>query len=243
MKTTAPSHWQARCPAFTLIELLATVALLAILAGLAAPSISGSLSKARQTAALSNLRQIGAAFFAYAAEDAGRFPYCWDSSTGQTYAHLVLPYIPQNLREAKRNVFVSPYAVKPIASGEHTIAITYSAHPRLCNEKIPGGADTRVPLPAIQRPSQVILLADGSQVPWNNYQSSASFWNPWQIFAPDSVTDLSEKIPVGPDSDTDAAQGWLRYRTNGHLAALMADGHAELFKKGSVTFANLLWDR
>lgn len=239
MKThpTAPS----RRSAFTLVELLVVIGVLAILIAIAVPSIVGGIDRAKQTVGLSNLRQIGIGFMAYTAENNGKLPYCYDSATGQTYAHFIQNYLPQQLTESTRNVFVSPAAKKEIASGNYTVAITYSAHPRLCNEKL--ADDHRIPLQFIARPSQVIVLADAPQMPWNNNQSTASFWNPWQIFSPHEVSNLNEPIPTGPDTDTGDAQGWFRYRNNGSMNALMADGHAQSFKKGSVTFANLLWDR
>ncbi len=219
-----------------MIELLVVTAVLSVLAITVVPSIGGALDRAKQTAGVSNLRQIGTGFMAYAADSDGKFPHCYDSSTGQTYAHFLSDYLPQNLKEARRNLFVSPAAEKEIASGAYTVAITYSAHPTICQEKA-AGADQRIPLVSISRPSQVILLADAPQVPWNNNQSTASFWNPW----PDQGSNPNELIPIGPDTDTDDGQGWFRYRHGGTMQALMADGHVQTFKKGSVTYANILY--
>ena len=60
--------------AFTLIELLAVIALIAVLAALLVGSISKIRDIARRSTCTSNLRQIGAAFQLYAADNHGLFP-------------------------------------------------------------------------------------------------------------------------------------------------------------------------
>jgi hypothetical protein len=57
-----------------LIELLTVIAIIALLAALLLPALARSQHAARQTACLSNLRQVGLAFALYTPEHEERFP-------------------------------------------------------------------------------------------------------------------------------------------------------------------------
>lgn len=60
--------------AFTLIEILVVVAIIAILAAIAFPVAGGMLDRGADASDLSNLRQIGTAISQFAAENGGRIP-------------------------------------------------------------------------------------------------------------------------------------------------------------------------
>jgi prepilin-type N-terminal cleavage/methylation domain-containing protein len=61
--------------AFTLVELLVVVALLAILAGLLLPGLAGAKHATRRTVCLSNLRQVGVAIHVYASDFNDAIPF------------------------------------------------------------------------------------------------------------------------------------------------------------------------
>jgi prepilin-type N-terminal cleavage/methylation domain-containing protein/prepilin-type processing-associated H-X9-DG protein len=73
-----PGVTTGRGRGFTLVELLTVVGLIAVLVSLFMPVLSKVRAAAETTSCTSNLRQIGAAWTAYLAENRGRLPdYVW----------------------------------------------------------------------------------------------------------------------------------------------------------------------
>lgn len=71
----APSHHpRTRRLAFTLVELLVVVGIIAVLVALLLPTLKGAREHAQRSACGSNLRQFGQAFHMYANEHKGKYP-------------------------------------------------------------------------------------------------------------------------------------------------------------------------
>lgn len=60
--------------AFTLIELLVVIAIIAILAAILFPVFAQAKESARQSACLSNLKQIGMGMMMYTGDSDGKYP-------------------------------------------------------------------------------------------------------------------------------------------------------------------------
>src|SRR5260370_16003879 len=69
-----PSALPCPCRAFTLIELLAVIAIIAILAGLLLPALGRAKAKAYNAACVNNLRQLGIATRVYSDDNQERLP-------------------------------------------------------------------------------------------------------------------------------------------------------------------------
>lgn len=62
--------------AFTLIEMLVVITIIAILAALLTPVVGSALEKGRRTSCRNNVRQLGIVFRSFADDNKGYFPWC-----------------------------------------------------------------------------------------------------------------------------------------------------------------------
>lgn len=154
--------------AFTLMELMVSVAIISLLVALGFPAFKRSMDSSRAAACASNLRQIGTACFSFAGDNDGALPAANIAGTAWpycTFMYQLNPYLgnlPTSRFEQQKVVcfggvfhcpgkkdwnLAAPSDVQKVSYGLNTFAVSDvpSVGPRLA---------------AIQDPSKTVLAAD-----------------------------------------------------------------------------------
>jgi len=90
--------------AFTLVELLAAIGIVAMLASLLIPALGKMQAKANSAKCLNNLRQWGAVTMTYVADHDGALP----SNAGSTWYTLLWPYVRPDKADSNPQLSSSP---------------------------------------------------------------------------------------------------------------------------------------
>ena len=210
-------------PGFTLVELLAVIALVAVLAALLVPALAYSREMARTAACSTNLRQLAAAALSYAADNGGEFPWgmryeggemaCWDFITGaggKVRPGLIWDRIPEC---ANGRVLQCPSFM---GGNANWCGDPYTGYNYNCSYigKVQGdpGLRTRPANAAVlSRPSRTALFGDGQ------YSGGANKFMRAPLRDPDHDASSSSLRRAG-------TQG---FRHNGKTNVAFADGHVE----------------
>ena len=189
-----PAVSKSKRAAFTLVELLVVIGIIALLIGILLPTLSRARAQANSLWCLSNLRQMGMGMVMYAQAHKERLPlYYWNgdgdpSGTGATdWAWLILPYM-KKTATSSYNAGGDPggiwniYYDKDTVPGSTDKVQTYGVHPHLfrfapgpLNPNLtysPGNAqpgpqdDGKKPfkLGQIKRATEIIMIADAVQI-------------------------------------------------------------------------------
>lgn len=170
--TTPASRFRLRA-GFTLVELLTVVAIIGVLAGIVIPTIGGVRRKAASAKSVANIKQFGAAYFAFAADNKNKLPPAGAVSSGnfnadQVFGHgahnkgwdyFLLPYLfpnngHNNLPTNAESLMMHPGDQRTNPASQTGARRTYAANlgatPR----------NTITLVSQLQSPSRLILLTE-----------------------------------------------------------------------------------
>ncbi len=185
----------ARIRAFSLIELLVVISIIAVLSALCLPAINRALISSKTAICASNLRQISCGLNLYAIENEGYYPLAVkQGSTGQeyTWSYAIWTYVgytgkdfnyPENDLQGNtgrdKNIFHCPvtkkYRVKtlntirmPSASGSAWNLFSYAMNnaPNYVNS---GSPYTAIRTTQIANPSKTALILEQDENPGNQF--------------------------------------------------------------------------
>lgn len=211
---------------FTLIELLVVIAIIAILAAILFPVFARAREKARQSACLSNVKQISLGILMYVQDYDERFPMLyWSDSPRYGLAQVVQPYI-KNAQvyncPSSDGVCTEPLSYLEHASyGYHTGLFLVNASRKLAE---------------VRRPAEIFMMGDVMQdrnAPGRGHPPSAG---PFQCDPDGSNCKLCGGTHNWIFYDGGAVHGWERpgfnflERHNGTGNAGFVDGHAKAMK-------------
>ena len=227
---------------FTLIELLVVIAIIAILAAILFPVFTSAKEKARQSACLSNQKQMYNGLMLYANDQDSGLPVAYGIRSGyatleeykKTFAYSIKPYL--------KNWQVMSCPAKPTVEA----AITHGRWDGACGYVLTTDIANSVDTPSDVRRgtklyefqnTKMILLQDGLVFPPNTmkvvYGSSYS----WQTYT-FGLTDVGY-LPTDWENilNYKGQRILTQYiiRHNGAINCTSVDGHCALIRKGAFS--------
>lgn len=218
--------------AFTLIELLTVIAIIAILAALLLAGIQLATAKARQIQCLGNMRQIGVAVINYANDNRLHFPSAgpagWDvkieSYLGGTAGNLAQPLAVLKCPSDPRPLVVSP--------GNFTRSYTFSSMDQELNSGSDTGKglvydNTSRSLSGVPHPNRTIMITEWFETINYQFQFPYSRLAGWT--SGPQIPSLYNGSPTYGYGNTYHGRGALAgpNYSGGMMNFIFADGHAE----------------
>lgn len=212
-----------RTQGFTLIELLVVIAIIAILAAILFPVFARAREKARQTACLNNLKQLGTSILLYVQDYDETYPINYqDASSGPgtaaqiplTWPNRLMPYV------GSSKVYACPSDSRPPNvdfPGCRPILQSYCWNWRLGMDLPAWGYYATVTLAQVAAPSQCAMLWDD-----NSDWLTAGYGGRFNTLdSPDWSGDFDREVLQGRHNEGDTF--------------MFADGHAKWYKTTSIT--------
>lgn len=208
---------RSRPSAFTLVELLAVLAIITVLAGIAFPIVGQIQLAGKKTECLSNMRQIGLGLQLYANDNQGNFPETTHTrDLDQSWISTLAPYIGD--LDKVRICPADPKGRQRLKAGGTSYTLNsflfvpkYSPFGELIEPAL--NNFRRIPEPS--RTYLAFNISDSTPVGPTNDHTHSDRWTSWNAVTADIEPNRFRR----GDSNAD--------HTNGSANYLFADGHVE----------------
>jgi prepilin-type processing-associated H-X9-DG protein/prepilin-type N-terminal cleavage/methylation domain-containing protein len=135
--------FSTKSPAFTLVELLTVVTIVAVLTSLGLAATRGVTEKTRTTRCLNDLRQVGTALHLYVGDNGGRFPNTSHQGVSQSWTNTLAPFLKTN--------FLGRCCAVP----NHRAKLTYA-----WNDALTDGTGLGIMAATFQKPSTTMVVGE-----------------------------------------------------------------------------------
>ena len=248
---------------FSLIELLAVIAVVGILVAIILPVTNSVRNSARITKSLSNLRQLAAGMQMYSTDNQGFYPIGYHESpsddelskyindrgldpgfkpyggasnysNGLIWYQQIAPYIDEIIRPGNADsILVSPFTEDSVEQSSSIVYCSYSVHGAI-SPNVSFADGHWIPVWNIrENPSDIILIGEGTLTGNNIAQAIFQDPNEWL-----EVTGASLDAVITETSES--SPGALSYRANNQALVAFLDGHVAALPKGTVRNRNIV---
>lgn len=234
------------CAAFTLVELLAVIAIVGVLAAVVIPTVAACRAHGSKTVELSAARQLMAAYHLYAAENRGRLLPLQEAGatgtlnergqtvsgiTGIRWPHRLRPFLGDRFRDTLYVNTQADYYNETAAADDYTLSVGTTFG--LNGPFVGGDASSLVkdaPVRSLAQasdPSRLIAFASAHSRTLNEKSGYWRISSPLTAStAPDWPAADLDGLPAALSQDM--SYGWLAYRHNGRAVVAYLDSHVEL---------------
>ncbi len=211
---------QKRKNNFSLIELLVTIAIIAILAGVLLPALNKARDTALSASCTSNLKQLGTGMEMYVGDNDDWYPLqsynipdpkdsnntvCYWGYTLASGKYITAPLVVCPGRKAESNHYRNHLSSKnPLSQTSYWRGTDYGASTRI----LPPSENYKYKKNKLKRPTTAIMLADSAR------RVGEEFWGDYRVNSPDNY-----------NSATLSGILWVAHRNNTLTNILYADGH------------------
>jgi prepilin-type N-terminal cleavage/methylation domain-containing protein len=238
---SSPAPRSAAC-AFTLVELLVVIGIVAVLIAILLPVLGKARAQANRTVCLSNLRQLGTGIVMYCNDNDGWFPTCADADDGLAFGPYADDWIHWQANRDLNNSAIARYVGRgakltsvlrcpadtfdgrktypAIMPGQGPYMYSYSMNSQLAqNSRLRAPDGYRTKINKWRAPARKIMLTEGTgDLPGTYYVPT------WHYGAP-----LTRRHGVGRFHKNIPGNSVMRFGAmlGVNVSAVFLDGHAE----------------